>query len=195
MAWFYRQPFFFMPGATLALFVIGLLLVRHGVFENPRGHRRILGFMAVFGILSWLGANWLLERWNLGPLILIFRDQWLTFTYLSASLLILARWPGLARRFAPVANAGRMALTNYLLQIAALDLLFSGYAIGLGQVRPATGFILATVCFAIEAMMSTWWLARFRFGPAEWLWRRLTYGHMPPFRRLSSNSGSPSPVA
>ena len=183
MAWFYRQPFFFMPGATLTLFLAGLLLVRHGVFEHPLGHRRVLGFLAAFGVFSWLAANWLLEGRGLDVLVLVFHDQWLAFTYVSAALFALARWPELFRRLAPIARAGRMALTNYLLQIAALDLLFSGYAIGLGQVRPGTGFVLAVACFAAEVLLSTFWLARFQFGPAEWLWRTLTYGRMPPLRR------------
>jgi uncharacterized protein len=182
MAWFHRQPFFFMPGATLALFITGLLLIRHGVFENPPAHPRVLGFMGAFGIVSWLAANWLLARWGVEPLLLILRDQWLTFTYVSIALLLLARWPGLTAGLAPIANAGRMALTNYLLQIAAVDLIFSGYAIGLGQVRPLTGFGLALVCFAAEVVLSTFWLAHFQFGPAEWLWRTLTYGRMPPLR-------------
>ena len=183
MAWFYRQPFFFMPGATLTLFLTGVLLVRHGVFENPLAHSRVLTFLAAFGLVSWLAANWLLERWGPDLLFLVFRDQWLAFTYVSVALFLLARWPRLASRLAPVANAGRMALTNYLLQIAALDVLFSGYAIGLGQVRPVTGFVLALACFGAEMVSSTFWLARFQFGPAEWLWRALTYGHMPPLRR------------
>jgi uncharacterized protein len=36
------------------------------------------------------------------------------------------------------------------------------------------------------ALMLAWskpWLARFRFGPLEWLWRSLTYGERAPFRR------------
>ena len=41
MAWFHAQPFFFMPGGTLALFIVGLLLVRHGVFEEPLAHVRV----------------------------------------------------------------------------------------------------------------------------------------------------------
>jgi uncharacterized protein len=69
-----------------------------------------------------------------------------------------------------------MALTNYLLQIATLDLLFSGYAIGLGQIRPVYGLVAALGCFGAEAAFSTVWLKHFRFGPAEWLWRSLTYG-------------------
>jgi uncharacterized protein len=129
------------------------------------------------------------------PLFLIFRDQWLTFTYMSVALFLLASWPGLASRLAPIANAGRMALTNYLLQIAALDLLFSGYAIGLGQIRPVTGFLLALLCFACEVVLSTLWIRRFQFGPAEWLWRALTYGHRPPLRRPIPDSHCPSTVA
>jgi uncharacterized protein len=27
------------------------------------------------------------------------------------------------------------------------------------------------------------WLQHFRFGPAEWLWRTLTYGQLQPMRR------------
>ena len=34
-----------------------------------------------------------------------------------------------------------------------------------------------------SARRDTRWLARFRFGPAEWLWRSLTYGQAQPFRR------------
>ena len=28
------------------------------------------------------------------------------------------------------------------------------------------------------------WLARYRFGPTEWLWRALTYGERPLMRRV-----------
>ena len=192
MAWFYTQEFSFLPGATLALFITGFLLVRLGVLETPRAHPRVLLFMAVFGAASWLAANWLLESGTLAPLLVILHDQWLTFTYVSAALFVLARSRGLTTRLAGVARAGRMALTNYLLQIATLDLLFSGYAIGLGRVRPVTGFLLALGCFTVEMILSTWWLARFQFGPAEWLWRALTYGHLPPLRRQVQDHESPA---
>ena len=182
MAWFHAQPFFFMPGATLALFIVGLLLVRHGVFEEPLAHVRVLGVMAAFGVTSWLAGNWLLARLSLDPLMFIFRDQWLTFTYVAAALFLLARMPGLTGRLRFVGNAGRMALTNYLLQIAAIDLLFSGYALGLGHIRPVVGPAAALTCFAAEALFSTAWLTLFRFGPAEWLWRSLTYGRVQPMR-------------
>jgi uncharacterized protein len=173
-----------MPGATLALFITGLLFVRHRVFEDTLAHARLLAILAAFGIVSWLADNWLIDRWTLGPLAIVCRDQWLTFAYVGAALVVLARWPRLTTGLRPVANAGRMALTNYLLQIAALDLLFSGYAIGLGKIRPVYALAAALACFAAEVFLSTLWLARFRIGPAEWLWRALTYGRMPPMRTV-----------
>ena len=180
MAWFYAQPFFVMPGATLALFIAGFLFVRHRVFDDARAHHRLLGATAAFGFVSWVLDNWLLPT-GLG----LVRDQWLTFTYVAGGVLLLAHVPALIVRLRPVAAAGRMALTNYLLQIATLDLLFSGYALGLGKIRPVFGFAAALACFAAETAFSTVWLKHFHFGPAEWLWRSLTYGQRQPMRRPS----------
>ena len=86
MAWFYSQPFFVMPSVTLALFIVGFLLVRHRVFEDPTSHRRLLGAMAAFGFVSWLTANWLFGFPPFG----LLRDQWLTF---CTSLARLCSWP------------------------------------------------------------------------------------------------------
>jgi uncharacterized protein len=190
MAWFYAQPFSFMPGATMALFISGLLLIRHRVFEDVSAHRRLLGAMATFGVVSWLTQNWLL---GYGPFGLL-RDQWLMFAYVAGALLLLDRRPALVYALRGVANAGRMALTNYLIQIAALDLLFSGYALGLGRLRPVFGLAAAFACFAAEVVFSTFWLRSFRFGPAEWLWRSATYGHLQPMRR-SNVPADPAPVS
>ncbi len=176
MAWFHTQPFFFMPGGTLALFIAGLLLVRHRVFEDPLGHKRLLIGLSIFGVVSWILSNWVM------PTMGLLRDQWLTFTYVSVAVWLLAAQPALVPRLWLFANAGRMALTNYLIQIAAIDLLFSGYALGLGTIRPLVGPVMALTLFAAEGAFSTLWLKSFRFGPAEWLWRSLTYGRKQPMR-------------
>jgi uncharacterized protein len=34
---------------------------------------------------------------------------------------------------------------------------------------------------------SPWWLAHFRYGPLEWVWRSLTYGRLFAFRRARPN--------
>jgi uncharacterized protein len=189
MAWFYTRPFFFMPVSAMPLFIVGLLMVRHRVFEDARAYSRLLYAMAAFGVLSWLTANWLLGFSPLG----LLRDQWLTFAYVGGALLLLARNPSPLRRLLrPVANAGRMALTNYLVQIAGLDLLFSGYGLGLGQIRPVFGLFAAVACFSAEAVFSTAWLRYFRLGPAEWLWRSLTYGSLQPMRHAAAAAEPPA---
>ena len=78
-----------------------------------------------------------------------------------------------------------MALTHYLLQSLVASTLFYGYGLGqFGQWGPAMLLALAVVVFALQVLASHWWLARFRFGPVEWLWRWWTYGHRPPLRRM-----------
>jgi uncharacterized protein len=59
--------------------------------------------------------------------------------------------------------------------------------VGLGQIRPAYGFAAALAAFGAEVALSTWWLRCFRFGPAEWLWRSLTYGRLQPMRRPATS--------
>jgi uncharacterized protein len=38
------------------------------------------------------------------------------------------------------------------------------------------------VLYFAQVAFSHWWLARYRFGPMEWLWRTLTYGKRPAMR-------------
>jgi uncharacterized protein len=53
----------------------------------------------------------------------------------------------------------------------------------LGRVGVAAGAALALGIWSVPLALSTLWLRRFRLGPAEWLWRTLTYGCMPAMRR------------
>ena len=101
----------------------------------------------------------------------------------DGTLLAMAARPALAPRLGFMAKAGRMALTNYLIQIAVVDVLFSGYGAGLGRIRPLFGFALALSLFALQCVLSAAWLREFRYGPAEWLWRSATYGKWQPTRR------------
>jgi uncharacterized protein len=75
-----------------------------------------------------------------------------------------------------------MALTNYMLQVAVLDALASGYGLRL-KLRPVAYVFAAVLLFAAEAAFSSAWLKRFRFGPLEWLWRTFTYARAQPLRR------------
>jgi uncharacterized protein len=177
---------------NLALFIIGLLAVRHGVLDDPRRHRRLIVGWMLGGFLAW-AIGWLvLSRLPESPIpgvsdpvaygFGIVQDQWLCLTYIGAVVLLLAYRPEWTRRLAPVGLAGRMALTNYLIQAAVLDLLGSGYGFGL-RIRPLFYLPAALLLFGLEAAASSAWLARYRYGPLEWLWRSLTYARIQPLAR------------
>ncbi|MGP1657829.1 DUF418 domain-containing protein YeiB [Klebsiella pneumoniae] len=84
-------------------------------------------------------------------------------------------WPQLCRfrLVGAIACVGRMALTNYLLQTLICTTLF--YHLGLFM-RFDRLQLLAFVppIWAVNLLVSSLWLRRFRQGPVEWLWRQLT---------------------
>jgi uncharacterized protein len=81
----------------------------------------------------------------------------------------------------PLADVGRTALSNYLLQSLLAGLVFYGYGAGLyGRLGPWMVLLVAVGIVLVQLVWTRWWLARFRFGPAEWLWRRATYGRPRP---------------
>jgi len=100
------------------------------------------------------------------------------------------RW---GRILAPLRFTGRMPLTNYLMQSVICTLIFYGYGLGFYErVGPTLCLVLAFVIFPVQVLTSIWWFRHFRFGPAEWLWRMLTYGAAP--KMLLEPSESPVAV-
>ena len=187
-----------LPDTNLALFCIGLLAVRHGILDQPKRHLRLITGWMTFGAVAW-ATCWLVLR-NLpelpvpgtrGPLaqgLGLLQDQWLCLTYIGAVVLLLAYRPAWTARLAVIGRAGRMALTNYMLQVVVLDALASAYGWKL-RLRPYTYVPAAVLLFGCEAVVSSAWLARYRFGPLEWLWRMAAYARPQPLRR----DGSPIP--
>jgi uncharacterized protein len=180
-----------LPSVNLALFILGLLAVRHRIFDQPRHHVRLIAGGMAFGALSWAAA-WLLlrripelavpgARWPLEAGLGIIHDQWLCLTYIGAVVLLLAYRPEWTGRLAMFGSAGRMALTNYMVQAAMLDLLASEHGAGL-KLRPLAYVPAAMLLFGIEAAASAAWLARYRYGPLEWVWRTVTYARAQPLR-------------
>jgi uncharacterized protein len=89
----------------------------------------------------------------------------------------------------PLAAAGRMALTNYLMQTLAYGFVLFGVGPGLalaGKIGTAAIAGLVICFFTLQVVFSRWWLGRYAFGPAEWVWRTLTYGERPSMRSTES---------
>jgi uncharacterized protein len=96
----------------------------------------------------------------------------------AAGLAVLIQNEAWKRTLTPFAAVGRMALTNYLTESVVCTLFY--YSTGLyGKVGPAWGLVPTVVLYGAQTVFSNWWLARYRFGPMEWLWRGMTYGKFP----------------
>jgi uncharacterized protein len=95
--------------------------------------------------------------------------------------------------FAPLqrafAAAGKMALTNYLMQTVICVTIFYGFGFALFSAfeRHELYFIVGSICLT-QLICSVLWLKAFRFGPFEWLWRSLTYWKLQPMRVAGSGS-------
>ena len=175
---------------TLAVtMMIGLLVGRH------RFMQRLPDLMHLIRKLMWrslflglaLGASFtLIFELNRSPepsLIKVLGGLCYSLSRLSLMafyMLVIVRIAQTAsgrRWLLPFEAAGRMPLTNYLLQTAVCTTLFYGWGFGLWlKVGPAAGLALAAlIFFAVQAPWSLWWLRRHERGPIEALWAKVTY--------------------
>ena len=189
------------PAKVLALFLVGLWAGRRRLYARLDDAAPLLRRVAVAGLVVGLPANaalaWLDTQDVMygGPPDFAGSALGLAQTtayavgvaplaLAYAAMFALAwrtvRGRNLLGRLAP---AGRMALTNYLAQSVVMIALLFGAGLGLvGRLGPTLVWPLAACVVAVQAVLSAAWLARFRLGPAEWLWRSLTDGRARPMR-------------
>jgi len=83
-----------------------------------------------------------------------------------------------------LACVGRMSLTNYLGQSLICGFIFFGWGLGLfGSVERSEQIMIVVAIWVFQLIFSSLWIRRFQFGPAEWLWRSMTYGKLQPMRK------------
>jgi len=200
-----RLVIIFAFGNIFSMFLLGLYLGRRQYFQHLtdhlRGTRRLmwislalglaLNALYVYGLITgddipeaWRGLSRRGVRTLAAPS--------LAFFYMTAVILLSQkeRWQKWLAIFAPV---GRMALTNYLAHSLVLTTIFYGYGLNIyGEFGPIGDFILSLTVFALQVKFSRWWLEHYRFGPAEWLWRSLTYGRLQPWHLDADPAARPS---
>ncbi|OZI73981.1 DUF418 domain-containing protein [Bordetella genomosp. 12] len=184
----WRTIFYVQGPNVLAMFLAGLAVARRqGLVQPGAAVLRALAWLALpLGLagatLYALSAQppWA-PVWSLAGLGLgLFTAPLLALGYGALFLLACRRWPALQRAFAA---AGKMALSNYLLQSLAGAWFFTAWGLGwVGQVSPATVAGLALAVFALELPLSGWWLRHHAYGPAEWLLRAITLWRKPAWR-------------
>jgi uncharacterized protein len=165
---------------TLGLFLLGACVWRWRILLPPRS-RTLFAALGAVGIVS--GGAMIAFSTDGGGLVGGEGATILALGY-GAAIVALLDTPVIGRALAWLAPLGRMALTSYLTQSVVLGFVFYGYGLGLfGRLGELEGLALALGLYAAQAVASAAWLARFRFGPVEWLWRSFTYGALQPMRR------------
>ena len=185
----YSAPVRVLSEQILFLFVVGLYVGRRRLLEDFRRRRRGFALMATLGALLAIAVPVVLKLFPDAPdEVWTLRDMavnWgVTAFYVGGITLLVAAGGRAARKLALLAPVGRMGLTNYLMQSIVMTLLFFPYALDLPEFGATVRVLIdCGFFFLVQVPLSHWWLARFHFGPAEWLWRSLTYGYAQPMRR------------
>lgn len=191
----------------LAMFLLGYWFVRSGVMENPGAHLALFRKLAWFGVPFGVGLGLLGsaiatthvpgepgDGYQFAQGLLMLGNLPACLGYVSVVVLMLHSRSAFAgvRVLAPF---GRMALSNYLMQSLLGTWFFYGYGLGhFGASRPAQMLFVAVVVVG-QIALSHFWLARFRYGPMEWLWRAVTYWRIPALRSASAAPAMSLPYA
>ncbi len=179
---------------TLPLMMIGMALLKNGFLLGQWDRKRyrtwaiygvgggaILNALAAFGQYA-SGFNPVVVinaqvSWMILPRLLM------TIGYAAALTLLIHRLAG-SGFLARVVATGQAAFTNYLGTSIVMTTIFYGYGLGLyGFVSRAELWFFVIGAWAVMLLWSKPWLARFRYGPLEWLWRSLARMQLQSMRR------------
>jgi uncharacterized protein len=177
----------------LATMLLGLLAGRHGWIQRAAANaavvRRVQWWALGIGVAAGVALTvayrfvepavpsyWaILERSSYGV------SRVALMIFYVATIVRLAQNPRWLPWLMPLATAGRMPLTNYLLQSVVCTAIFYGWGLGLRrQMGEALQLTLAfAIFFLLQVPLSVWWFRHFAYGPMEYLWRLASYGRRP----------------
>jgi uncharacterized protein len=175
------------------LMLIGMALFKTGVLSAARSSRLYAGMVAIgYGVGLPLviagGAKNFAAGWDF-DYSMFYGTQWnywgsifVAAGHVGVVMLVCksGMFGGLKRLLAAF---GRMALTNYLMQTVICTTIFYGHGFGLfGSVERWQQILFVVAIWIVQLIYSPLWLRKYRFGPAEWVWRSLTYGRRQPMR-------------
>ena len=187
--WLYRA--LFLDG--FSVMVLGMALMKWGVLTLQRS-TRFYWLMTIIG----LGIGWPVSYWE--SMIVVNANYTLVSTFMNdwtydigrianatgylGLLLLFVRSGWLGWLQTGLAAVGRMALTNYLMHSLLCAIVFYGIGFALyGMIERYEMYYVVLAIWILQLIVSPIWLKYFRFGPAEWLWRSLTYMKKQPMSR------------
>ncbi|MCP3102875.1 DUF418 domain-containing protein [Myxococcus sp. K15C18031901] len=205
---FFRSNRALVFSLIVGRFLLGLLAGRLRVLHDVERHRKWLRRTwvggLVLGLLITLPGLVVMRLKNARiwtppddvGMFLLNNLQDVGYLFLSAAFVslfaLLFQRPFWRRVLGLLAPVGRMALSNYLAQTLICIAIYDGWGLGLVGNTPASlSVAIALGIFAAQVVFSHLWFKSFRFGPAEWLWRVLTYGGLQPIHHESHETTAP----
>nr|WP_093006029.1 DUF418 domain-containing protein [Sphingomonas palmae] len=188
------DPLTFLPigGAeTLSAMLLGMAGLRSGFVRGEwsrAAYIRVAWVCVPVSLLGYAAIGWHTmatgfdQRWvYTGALVLSEPFRTIGYVGYAALVMVLLR-PG-GRLTTRVAATGRMAFSNYLGTTVLMDLIFTGWGLGLfATIGRAWLYAIVPAVWALMLLWSPAWLARYSYGPLEWLWRSLVHGRPAPLR-------------
>ena len=175
------------------MMLIGMAFFKWGIVTGRRSAKFyawmiVMGFgiglpLVIYGMYRNFAVGWAMEySFFFGSQFNLWGSFFVSSAYIGVIMLICRSglMKGVMSRLAAV---GRMALTNYLLHTLICTLIFYGHGFGLyGSVERKYQILIVFAVWILQLIVSPIWLRYFRFGPAEWTWRSLTYARPQPMR-------------
>ena len=176
----------------LSLMLIGMAFFKWKIFQGERS-TRFYFVLLVVGYTIGLAVNYYETKMTIsGDFDLIILDK-AEQTYQLGRVFTMLGHIGLFMLFIKsgalmflqnaLAAVGKMALTNYLMHTVICTTFFLGFGFGMfGKLQRYELYYVVISIWVIQLIYSPIWLRYFKYGPAEWAWRSLTYLKKQPFR-------------
>ena len=179
---------------ALAMMLLGMALFKWGLLDGSRSLRSY-GLLTLIG----LGIGLPLNTWETVTFVSSGFDlEWSAFNRPSYDLgrlslalgyiglvMLICKLNLFKRTQFVLAKVGQMALTNYLSHSLICNFIFMGWGLGLaGHLQRVEIYYVVLGVWIFQLIASPLWLRHYRFGPAEWLWRSLTYKKWQPLRSV-----------
>jgi len=185
-------PYRLWPWDILSMMLVGMAFFKLGIFQSKRSNLFYL-LMLLIGYGVGLTVNYFetkaLVDSHFNSLMIMKTEQ----TYQLGRIGVTMGHVGLFMLFIKsgilkflqrsLAAVGRLALSNYLTHSIVTSIIFYGDGLALyGELQRYQLYYIVFGIWIFQLIVSPIWIKHFYYGPAEWIWRSLTYQKFQAFR-------------
>lgn len=171
---------FFSVFSILPLMMIGAGASKMKWLQNAKTHKRkwLFLFIVSFIVGIFLKSLPVIIDSNLAFKLVQQSIGGTIFSFAIVAFIVLLMTNRICEKILrPIAAAGRMSLTIYLVQSIVGSLIFYHYGLGLyGGLTLLSCVMIGIFIYIIQVILAEIWFMKFQYGPLEKVWRMVTYG-------------------